>query len=83
MLRKKQQTAADAVGHLILQCGKLFKNMTQFVSLSSSVVSVDLDQTAEWLEGELMSFYLHIYVILKVFFLVLTVFCCNIFLLQK
>lgn len=38
--------------HLILQCGKLLKNVSQLVSLPSTVVSVDLDQTTEWLWGE-------------------------------
>lgn len=52
--KRRNRTGETAAGHLILQCGKLFKNVTQFVSLSSSVMSVDLDQTAEWLRGEAM-----------------------------
>lgn len=35
--------------HLVLQCGKLFQNVTQLVSLSGTVMTVDLYQTAEWL----------------------------------
>lgn len=38
-----------AEAYFILQCGKLFKNVTQLVSLPGSVVAVDLYQTAEWL----------------------------------
>lgn len=47
--KRRSTTKESASGHLILQRGKLFKNVTQLVSLSSSVVSVNLDQTAEWL----------------------------------
>lgn len=35
--------------HLVLQCGKLFQNVAQLVSLSGAVMTVDLYQTAEWL----------------------------------
>lgn len=41
-----------AAAHFILQCGKLFKNVSQLVSLSSTVVSVDLDEAAERLWGK-------------------------------
>lgn len=42
--------------HLILQCGKLLKNVSQLVSLSGSVVSVDLDEAAERLWRELVRY---------------------------
>lgn len=35
--------------HLVLQCGKLFQNVAQLVSLSGAVMTMDLYQTAEWL----------------------------------
>lgn len=45
-------TSVDA-HHLVLQGGKLLKNVAQFISLSSTIVPVDLDQAAERLQGEL------------------------------
>lgn len=38
--------------HLILQRGKLFKDVAEFIPLSGAIVPVDLDQAAEWLQGE-------------------------------
>ena len=37
---------------LILQCGKLLQDVAQLVSLSSTVVSMDLNQTAEGLQTQ-------------------------------
>lgn len=38
--------------HLILQRGELLQNVAQLVPLSGAVVTMDLYQTAEWLQGE-------------------------------
>lgn len=48
--RKTIQWYAGA--HLILQCGKLLQNVAQLVPLSCAVVTMDLYQTAERLQGE-------------------------------
>lgn len=45
--------ATVAAIHLILQCGKLLKDVAEFISLSSTIVPMDLDEAAEWLQGEL------------------------------
>jgi len=45
------------LGHyLILEGGKFLKNVTQFISLTSSVVSMDLNQTTERLKKTKYSF---------------------------
>lgn len=42
-----------AANHLILQCGKLLKNVTEFIPLSSTIMPVDLDQAAERLQARI------------------------------
>ena len=46
----KEKTAAL---HLVLQSSELLQNVAQLISLSGAVVAVDLDQTAERLQGKL------------------------------
>lgn len=49
---KRPLLTSVIANHLILQCGKLLKNVTEFIPLSGTIVPVDLDQAAEWLQGE-------------------------------
>lgn len=46
------QDSVCLVHYLILQSSKFFKNMTKLISLASSIMPMNLNQTTEWLGGK-------------------------------